>query len=52
MGLESLEGDETFLVQVACPVCDRVQKPARVNREEPPGDLKEGPKPTVNLTLL
>ena len=24
----------------------------RVNREEPPGDLKEGHEPTVNPTLL
>ena len=24
----------------------------RVNREEPPGDLKEGHEPTVNATLL
>ena len=24
----------------------------RINTEEPPGDLKEGREPTVNLTLL
>ena len=24
----------------------------RVNREEPPGDVKESPEPTVNPTLL
>ena len=46
------EGEETFLVRVTCPVCDRVQKPVRVNREVPPGDLKEGREPTVNPTLL
>ena len=37
---------------MTCPVCDRVQKSVRVNRERPPGDLKEGREPTVNLTLL
>ena len=30
----------------------RAQKPVRVNREEPPGDLKEYREPTVNPTLL
>ena len=34
------------------PVCDRVQRPVRVNREEPLGDLKEGRGLTVNMTLL
>ena len=34
------------------PVHDRVQKPVRVNREEPPGDLKEVCEPTVNPMLL
>ena len=33
-------------------MCDRVQKPVRVNREEPPGDLKEGHDLTVNPMLL
>ena len=37
---------------MTCPVCDRVQKSVRVNREEPPGDLKEGRELTVNPTLL
>ena len=37
---------------MTCPVCDRVQKSVRVNRERPPGDLKEGREPTVNPTLL
>ena len=31
---------------------DRMQKPVRVNREEPPCDLKEGREPTVSPTLL
>ena len=35
-----------------CPARDRAQKPVRVNREEPPCDLKEGCDPNVNLTFL
>lgn len=43
----SLKRDETFRVRVTCPAHDRAQKPVRVNREEPPGDLKEGREPTT-----
>ena len=33
-------------------MCYRAQKPIRVNREEHPGNLKEGCEVTVNTTLL
>ena len=37
-----MKRDETFRVRVTCPAHDKKQKPAREEREEPPGDLKEG----------
>ena len=49
-----MKRDETFRVRVTCPMRDKAQKPVRVIREEPHGDLiiKEGGEPTVNPTLL
>lgn len=49
-----MERDEEFpeYVRVTCPAHDRAQKPERVNRDEPPCELKEGGEPTVNPPLL
>ena len=47
-----MKRDETFLVRETCPTHYRAQYTVRVNREEPPGDLKENPEPTVSQTLL
>ena len=45
--------DESFQMQVTCRTThDRARKPVRVNREEPPGELKEGREPIVHPTLL